>query len=300
MKGCARTCLLWVIGLAAISTAAYFYLIRFGRLDPGIWWASGGIGVCTMLVMSYIIGIFGTSKERNILLASLSGTPPEDGQWTAVSGQITSIDPMRAPLSGATTVMYDYKIYRMERSGKSTTEVTYYEGKGLAPSTISTRRGGVKLLAVPMLEVDNAPLRHMETVDRARTYIAETQFQSKSTLKEARKTASDEWTDDDGMYRVDNENRELSADLDDCQFREKHIANGETICAFGLYSQAKGGLVPHQNWAKQTRIMRGDATSVAGRLLKRVIWYAVGVVVFAAAVYGIVQFYIAQAAKITQ
>src|SRR5438105_11529015 len=118
MKGCARTCLLWVVGLAAVSAAAYFYLIRFGKIEPGIWWASGGAGVCTMLVVSYIIGIFTTSKERSVLLGSLSGTPPEDGQWTAVSGQISSIDPMRAPLSGANVVTYDYKIYRMERSGK--------------------------------------------------------------------------------------------------------------------------------------------------------------------------------------
>lgn len=296
MKGCARTCVLWLVGLAAVAAGFYFYLIRFGRLDPGIWWASGGAAVCTMLVVSYIIGIFTTSKERRVLLGSMNGTPPEDGQWTAVSGQISSINPLTAPLSGANVVAYDYRIFRMERSGKSTSEVMYFEGKGLAPSTIATRRGGVKLLAVPTLEVDNTPLRHMETVQRARDYIAQTNFTSK-TMKEARKSTTEEMTDDDGMYKSDILGRDLQVDLDDCEYREKHVANGETVCAFGLYSQSRNGLVPHENWAKQARIMRGDATSVAAKLMKRVIWYFVGIVVFGAAVYGIVQVYMAQAAK---
>jgi hypothetical protein len=297
MKGCARTCVLWLLGLAAAVAGFYFYLIRFGRLDPGIWWASGGAAVCTMLVVSYIVGIFGTSKERRVLLASLSGEPPVDGQWTAVSGQISSSSPLTAPLSGLTAVVYEYKIYRMERSGKSTSEVMYYEGKGLAPSTISTRRGGVKLLAVPTLEVDNAKLRHMQTVENARAYIDSTAFTAKVSMKEARKSTTEEMTDDDGMYRSDFQGSDLQVGLDECEFREKSIANGETICAFGLYSQSRGGLVPHENWAKQARIMRGDATSVAGKLMKRVIWYAVGVMFFGAAVYGIVQIYMAQAAK---
>ncbi len=297
MKGCARTCVLWLLGLAAAAAGFYFYLIRFGRLDPGIWWASGGAAVCTMLVVSYIVGIFGTTKERRVLLASLSGEPPVDGQWTAVSGQISSSSPLTAPLSGLTAVVYEYKIYRMERSGKSTSEVMYYEGKGLAPSTIATRRGAVKLLAVPALEVDNAKLRHMQTVENARAYIDATSFSSKVSLKEARKTAAEEYTDDDGMYKSDMQGGDLQVSLDECEFREKSIANGETICAFGLYSQSRGGLVPHENWAKQTRIMRGDATSVAAKLMKRVIWYAVGVMFFGAAVYGIVQIYMTQAAK---
>src|SRR6185503_7414423 len=100
MKGCARTCVLWIIGVAAASAAFYVYLRRFGWIEPGIYWASGGAGVCLGIAVSYIGGIWNTWRERNTLLAAMSGERPADGQWTAVSGPISSREPLTAPFSG--------------------------------------------------------------------------------------------------------------------------------------------------------------------------------------------------------
>lgn len=290
MKGCARTCVLWLIGVVAAAAAFFVYLRRFGWIEPGIYWASGGAGVCLGIVVSYIAGIWNTWRERSSLLSATTGAPPVDGQWTVVSGQISSREPLTAPFSGATAVMYEYKIFRMERSGKSSTEVTYWEGKALAPSTISTRTGAVRLLAVPNLEVDNAKMPYMQALERAREYVANTNFETRATMSGARHQMEQEMTDDDGVYRFDRRS-DRDVDIADCELREKHVKNGETVCAFGIYSSSRGGIVPHPNWAKQTRIMTGDANTVAGKLMKRIVGYFIGLIIFSGAVYGIVRAY---------
>jgi hypothetical protein len=63
------------------------------------------------------------------------------------------------------------------------------------------------------------------------------------------------------------------------------------VCAFGLYSASRGGLVPHPNWSRTARLMRGDATTVSDQLGNRIIKYAIGAVIFAAATFGIVKLY---------
>ena len=99
-------------------------------------------------------------------------------------------------------------------------------------------------------------------------------------------------TDDDGMFRVDKGGMaDVEVDLADCTLSERHIKQGETVCAFGLYSAARGGLIPHPNWAKQARLMRGDVTAVAAQLRTRMIKYVFGIVIFGGAAFGIVKLY---------
>lgn len=289
MSGCARSCLLWALGWGGASAGFYFFLLRFGGLEPAIWWAAGGAGLCATICFSYLVAIRAAARERSMLLDAIAGTPPRDGAWTAVSGHIRSVTPLRTPLSGQSAVAYDYKIFRMERSGKSSSEVRYFEGKALAPSTIATRQGTLRLLAVPTLDVKPEEVDDRSAVANAEQYIGITQFQSLATPKKDKIGMEQESTDDDGNFRLDKRGTDREVDLNDCQFEEKSIKQGEMVCAFGLYSQQRGGLIPHPNWAKQGRIMRGDATEVAGQLRTRIIKYGIGVIVFAAAIYGIVK-----------
>src|SRR5688500_12364004 len=100
MKGCARSCLLGLIFFLAASGAFYIYLRGFGELEPQLWWASGGAGLCVSLALSYALGIARMSKERAMLLGAMVGRPPDDGKWVAVSGTIRSLNPLRTPLTG--------------------------------------------------------------------------------------------------------------------------------------------------------------------------------------------------------
>jgi hypothetical protein len=296
MKGCARTCLLQLLGWGVASAAFFVYFRGLGELDA-IYWAAIGAGLCVMLAIGYAWAIKDLARERGMLLEAAHGAPPPDGAWVAVSGKIHSMHSLTGPLSGEDVVAYQYKISRTERSGKSSSDVTYYDGKGLVPSTIATRHGSVRLLAVPAFDADAAPLgRYVETVERARQYVAATPFQSNQTPKTERIGMEHESTDDDGSFRVDKRwFPDRDVDLNGFQFEEKHIRQNETVCAFGLYSQHRGGIIPHPNWAKQTRVMRGDANDVARQIRKRITKYIIGIVVFSAAAYAIVRIYAANA-----
>lgn len=291
MKGCARSCLLGLLGFAVASGAFYSYYRSFGELRPQIYWASGAAGLCVWLALTWAWAILGHSKERTTLLNAMAGHPPADGEWTAVSGSIRALNPLRTPLTGTSAVTYTYEIYRMERSGKSSTKVTYYEGKALAGSTIASKQGAIRLLAVPQLDVKAEVVNSEAAYRNAEQYIRETAFETKETPKDQRTGMADEQTDDDGIYRLDKRPTLTDVELETCTFDEKHIKQGEMVCAFGLYSTQRGGLIPHPNWAKQTRIMRGDAQAVAAQLQKRIINYSIAIVFFIAAAWGITLLY---------
>ncbi len=291
MKGCARSCAIWLFGWLAFSFAFYRYFLTLGDLREGLYWASGGAGLAVIIVCSYLFGIVQSTRERSVLLESINGGPLEDGKWVAVSGRIHSLQRINAPLSGESVVAYKYTISRSEGSGKSRTTVNHFEGMALIPSTISTRTGSVKLLAVPTFDMRAADLDLATAISNATRYVANTPFETNETPKDQRAgTVEKESTDDDGNFRVDKRsNNALDIPIDSCSFEERHVKQNEEICAFGLYSQQRNGLVPHPNWSKQARIMRGSAESVAGQLRSRVIKYAIGVIVFSAIAWGIVK-----------
>ena len=296
MKGCARTCLLQLLGWGILSYAFFVYFRSLGELDA-IYWAAIGAGLCVMIAIGYAWAIKDLAIERNMLLEAAIGTPPPDGGWVAVSGRIHSIESLRGPLTGEDVVAYQYRISRTERMGKSSSDVTYYEGKALVPSTISTPHGSIRLLAVPAFDVPAATLgRYQEAVERAREYVATTPFETSNTPKDQRQGVEQESTDDDGNFRKDKRwFADRDVDLDGFTFEEKNIRQNDTVCAFGLYSQQRGGIIPHPNWAKQTRIMRGDAHDVAKQIRTRIFKYVIGIVCFSAAAYAIVRIYAANA-----
>jgi len=295
MKGCARTCILQLLGWAAAAYAFYFYFRSIGDLGPPLYWASIAAGLFVMLAVGYALAIRELVSERSILLAADSGTPPPDGKWVAVSGHIHSMQSLRAPFTGEDVVAYQYKISRHERSGKSSTEVTYYEGKALVPSTIATRHGTVRLLSVPTFDLPPATFpRYQDAVANANAYISATTFETKHTPKEQRIGMDEEHADDDGNFKVDKRKFvETDVDINGMQLSEQHVKQNAVVCAFGLYSQQRGGLIPYPNWAKQTRLMLGDAHAVANQLRNRILKYCIGIVCFSAAAYGVVKLYVA-------
>jgi hypothetical protein len=291
MKGCAGTCLLWLGGWVAAAGAFYLYFRELAIFSPQIYWAAGAAGLCIVLIASYVYGIFKFRKERAMLLGAMIGQPLQDGTWVAVSGVIRSLNPLRTPLTGLPAVAYTYEIYRMVRSGKSTSKATYYEGKALASSTIATKQGTIRLLAVPTLDVKSENTTTSQGIAHAKEYIATTTFQTSKTPKDQRTGMEEESADDDGVFRVDKKMSDDEPEIEQCQLEEKHIKQGETICAFGLYSSQRGGLIPHPNWANQGRLMRGDAHTVAAQLRSSMIKYTIGIVVCASIAFGIVKLY---------
>lgn len=296
MKGCARSCLLLLLGWGAAAYAFYYYFSSLRHFGPPTYWGSAAAGLFVVAAIGYAVGIGTAYRERKMLLDAMAGVPPADGEWVGVSGAIHSAAPLTAPITGERVVAYEYKIHRSERMGKSSSLVVYYDGKALAPSSIATRQGSVRLLSVPAFtDIGEETIVWSEAVKRAKEYVARTTFTMYDTARKRR--LEEEWTDDDGQYRQDTQHHGREIDLaDDFRFEEKHVKEGEQVCAFGLYSRQRGGIIPHPNWAKHTRLMRGDSSRVADQLRSRMIKYFIGVIVISGLVYGIVRFYHYQAA----
>lgn len=292
MKGCARSCLLWTICWAAASAGFYSYLQQLGVLVPQLYWAAAGAGLCVVFVGGYVLGIVQSARERAMLTGAVTGTPFEDGKWVAVSGTIRAASPLRSPLTGTPCVAYTYDIQERRKTKDGWEHSSIFSGKALTPGTIASRQGSVRLLAVPLFEVPKESVPQEIAMPNAERYIASTTFQSRETSKERRVGVEEEWTDADGSFRLDRRyGGSEEADLHECTFEEQLVRQGDSVCAFGLYSREKGGIVPHPNWAKQTRIMLGDGTAVAGKLRTRIVRYAIGILIFGAAPWGIIELY---------
>lgn len=293
MKGCARSCLLLLLGWGAVAYAFYRYFVSLRDFGSPMYWGSAVAGLLVVGAIGYLAGIGIAYRERKMLLDAMAGTPPADGRWAGISGTIQSTSPLTAPISGERVVAYEYKVHRDQRVGKTMSEIVYYTGKALAPSTIATRQGSVRLLSLPAFtELEAESIAASEAVRRAKAYVASTPFTIYDTSTKRRTRLEEEWTDDDGQYRNDRRYGTGDVDLDDgFRFEEKHIKQGEQVCAFGLYSRERGGLIPHPNWAKHTRLMRGDVSQVAGQLRRRMINYFIVSIVCGVLVYGIVRLY---------
>lgn len=279
MKGLWRSCLLQLLLWASI--AAVFY--TFTRSVP----VAVGCGLLLSMALIVAGGASRAWKESRILSRAAGNETPRDGEWTAVSGELRCASPLRAPLSGELVAAYEYSIGRDERVGKSMTLVTYYDGKALASSSIATPRGEVRLLTVPLLEVEPAEMPHARTVANAREHVSTAAFEKRETARERTSGLEREWTDDDGVFRIDRRLASKDADLAErFRFEEKHIKPRETVCAFGVYSSERRGLVPDAKWGRPGRIVRGSADQISRSLRGRVIRYAIGAVILASLAIG--------------
>jgi hypothetical protein len=293
MQGCGRSCLLQLGLWGGLAAGAYLYL-RSIR-DAGIATIVVAVvaGLLAAMAALLIHGVYTSSGERKMLLAATGGTAPRDGDWVAVSGEIRSLTPVRGPLSGEPVVAYEYQITREVQMGRSRSTVTWFEGKALSASTISTPSGAVRLLAVPRFEMEPAGLERSRAISNARAYIASTTFAPRETGKQRTDALEREWTDDDGVFRIDKRIFGAEGDLEDgFQFEERQVRQGDRVCAFGLYSEERRGIVPDLKWGRHSRIGLGGAEEMAAALRGRMVRYSVGALLLAGGAAGAVVLYL--------
>jgi hypothetical protein len=291
LKGCARSCLIGLVG-CLVSIAAFVLLfVRLGADPNTLAVPAVGAGLLATLSISSAWSGFDRLRDRRRIRDAIAGQTPVDGKWAGFSGVIRSASPLTSPISGKSAVAFKYSISRRVGSGKSAHTVSYYEGAALASPRVSTNVGTFKLLAVPLFDMAKTEVERNEAVRNAEAYIAATTFETKETPKEERQTAEKEWTDDDGFFRRDRHGAD-HADLALCHLDEQMIAQGAQVCVLGLYSQGKGGIVPDPNWANQTRVILGDGEAGLVRLSTSARRYFIAAFVFAALAAGIAWAYV--------
>lgn len=279
MKGCARSCLTGVLGLVALIWAFHLWFRSLGLEIDTPQAGSAVAGFLATLSISLLWSARDVLRNRGLLQGALIGVPPVDGRWAGLSGVIRSSSPLISPMSQKSVVAFKYRIHERVGTGKNRTEVVHYEGTALAASTISTNLGPYRLLAVPTFDMSNHDVDADTARRNAEAYIATTEFETQETAKGDRQTLAREWTDDDGVFRRDFKGTD-KVGLDSCRFDEQIIAQGERVCLLGLYSEARGGIIPDPNWARQTQVIRGDGEAGVGQLGATAGKYITGALIF--------------------
>ncbi|HYN03802.1 MAG TPA: hypothetical protein VE359_15245, partial [Vicinamibacteria bacterium] len=229
----------------------------------GVGLFAGGIG---WLAAGLLWAAVKAWRERAALADAVAGRPPVDGKAAVLTGRLEPMGKkVTAPLDGAECLVYAYEILVDRGSGKRRTIAPCYRGSALAPSAIVTAAGTYRLLAVPDLDgVEPAALSEATALARATEYVRHTTFRPRTT---SARELEERWCDDDGAYRADVSYVEGAAvDLAACRLVQRHVRPSAPVCVFGLYSETRGGIVPHPNWGRPTRLMVGDAARVAADL----------------------------------
>ena len=281
MKGCARSCITGLVGLFAAIAAIFLLLTGAGlrpddALGPAVF-----AGFTATLAISFLWSVRGVLQHRRLLQQALEGMAPVDGTWAGLSGTIRSSAPVTSPISAQRVVAFKYRVEESRGTGKQQTLVLHYEGTALAAPTLSTNLGAFRLMSVPEFDMDPTGTDQEQAVRNFGAYRESTAFQVHATGKERTSSLEAEWTDDDGVFRRDIQKTE-GADLGGCRFTEHVIGQGETVCVLGLYSQSRGGIIPDPNWARQTKVIRGNGEDAVARLGRRARNYTIWAFVFGA------------------
>lgn len=295
MKGCARSLILGLALYGVIAGGIAWLLQQFFALPLArTWQVAIGTGLLLWAGLSLFAAIPGRFRERASIGACLRGERPVDGRQIGIVGTISALGPLlRAPLTGAECLAYQYTISKFVKSGKHSSITAMVEGLALTPSLIATPCGSFRLLAVPTLDVGGEPLAHEVAVRNAAELLRTGRFESPGPP--ARGTMARRLSDDDGAYRCEHIYATGPLPLDECTFRESVVRPGDKVYVHGLYSELRGGVVPHLNWATETRLLSGDVDEVARKLGRSIRNYAIGGVICCAIAAGILAAFLAQA-----
>jgi hypothetical protein len=275
-----KSCLTWLAAYLLLAAAIGAIVYRRLPLAP----AAGGSavfgGFAAMLGFGYLIGIRRKIAEAMMISRARSGEPPRDGEKVAAIGHISpSGSTLVSPFSKTPCIAYKYEI---RSTGEN--DFAVYKGFGLTPSAIQSAQGTIRLLAYPDLKVPSQFVPPAEALPHAEEYLRTTQFREAKlgNIRDAFKEMLKDYLDDDGSIRTDE--RSFAADnhaLGDCRFIEWLIRPGDPVCAIGLYSAQRGGLIPNPDSPlEQVVISEGPPEGFTGRAVRGAIGYLIGGVIF--------------------
>lgn len=278
-----------VAWLAIAGVISLILQFRLGASFPATIGVSLIAGGLAWVSMGLLLSAFHRWRERAAILGGVSGVAPRDGAKAVLVGTIepTAL-PLRAPLDGSPCVAYTYKIKDDRGTGKRRTIASVARGVALAPSTIVTRTGSYRLLAVPDLEAREPSLTRSQMIASFERYAKETTFIDK---QDAADELLAQWEDADGSYRSDVAYMTLGG-LETAHWvlRQQHLPPGSPVCVFGRYSSDKRGIVPSAGGP--VRVVRGNAEQVAGSLRSKMVFRALLGTTFGAATAGLLWLFV--------
>jgi uncharacterized protein len=280
-----RACLVSLLVLAAAAAAYYVVLSRYFEW-PGNAIAALLGSIFASVFVGSLAGLWQASKDSRLIARAEAGERFEDGRVVAAIGRIRPVGPaLEAPFSGAACVAYEYDVSHVVTGSSDSSdsrEAHDAAGFALTPSRIETPSGAVRLLGYAMLS--DFPRSGIEA-GRARAYFAATPGTviARGRVFKLLDAMSEALADDDGAVRADWRMAE-TVDLEGAKVVERTVGVGAEVCAIGVYSAERNGLVARGRTIN--RLVPGGAGAARKRLVGDAKGKAVAGIAFFLASHG--------------
>lgn len=289
-----------VYAIMAVALATWFF-VHFPEAPPNVsprlpplpLRAAGAAGWALVCAIPAFLGLAGLDGirtrlcERAKMVAAARGERPRDGVVQPFVGHMVARgEPLTAPLSKRECLLYRYEASHSS-GGKSSSKVTDAEGYALAPSSIETPAGVVELRAYLDLEFSPDTLEDEPSRERLSAYQrTATLYQPTVDLMRNYRESQSYLLDDDGAIRYDHGSQDSAAKS--TRFEEHVVQHGNEVVVFGLYSAARGAIVPDpkSEVMHRARLRKGNINQVARDLAFQAVFSgAVGVAFLAGAAW---------------
>lgn len=281
-RACGTVLLMYLATAAVLAVILYRRMPVMGSVVPAALVAAvpGWFGI------TYLWEVARRIASVSMIRRAQRGDAPRDGKKIAAVGRITPNGPLLvSPFTKTPCVIYDYKI----STGRSEDDTDICLGFAQTPSTIQGRQGGIRLLAYPDLKFAQQSIPAEQALPNAREYMQETQFQESSVANIGKSLDQllDIYKDDDGSIRYDNR-MPSNTNIETCLFFEKVVRPGDEVCAIGLYSAQRGGIVPNvaNPLIHQATLEPGGGDAPLQRARKGAIGYSIGAAIFLGVLAG--------------
>jgi hypothetical protein len=279
-KSCGVWFAIYVIVAAFVGHLVYRRVPMIGAaLGGGV--IGGGI---VWMGLAYLAGVRTKLAEVTRLRTTDAGGPPADGETMAVVGTVEAEgNALTSPLSGVQCVAYKYEVRRGDSQ--------LFDGFALAPCSILTPHGRIRILAQPDLQLTPREVLRGDAVPQFTDYMKHTKFHEPS-LGDLRTMFSELHAETDHIRR-DNRMTGDDGAIKHATFKEWTLVPGQRVFATGYYSAQRNGLVPDPG-VPLSLIVRdaSDGSSTVGRSVRGAVGSFVGGIIFLAiAAAALVCFY---------
>jgi hypothetical protein len=265
--------------------AGYFFVLN-GRVSQpaallGTLILSIGLCVAVNLGLSAASAI----SKRRTLERSLAGAAFEDGALVAAIGTIRPVDTaLLSPFTSRSCVACEYTIQGSQ--GQPGALGTSIAGVFLVPSVIESKSGNARLLGWPGLgRFAASGCGEDQHRENARAFVAATTFEL-GALSGVFSKLDAPVADADGRLRIDvSTGKDTNPDWK--RLTEKIVPVGARVCALGIWSAARGGIVADPDSKTNVELFPGAPDTVLNRLMRHAIFSIAAAIGVAALVHAV-------------
>ncbi|HUR00156.1 MAG TPA: hypothetical protein VM166_11925 [Gemmatimonadaceae bacterium] len=233
----------WII-LSGLFAA--YLLPRLDRERAILW--SVVLGCALTMSIGWMRVAATARRDRRLIERAESAQAPRDGEVIAVAGQIeTAGEPLRSPVRAEPSIIYEFSAFHRakRKHHKEQSDIADYAGYGIAAPVVRGAVFSAPLRSFPYLHgFERAEIDTPETLVNVKEHIrfGQPQPPPAGEMLEHTKAWDGKWNGEPSRL-VRNFRADGAQDLAKCRFREEIVSPGTTVCALGVWSSARQGLI---------------------------------------------------------